>query len=163
MPTDYEDIFDLENLDDDELRDLIAQQIGEMPELDPDDVDVQVDDGFVILSGRVGTEQELQQAEHVLTDVLGIGNYSNELVVDELVRGEYSEAADDAVAEAEEATSTMLGEPGERTDPQAEHLLEELDGEQFGTQDAQRSVSRGEAYEPPDRPIQEGTWSEEQH
>lgn len=162
MPADYEDLFDLDNLDDDEIYDLIMQEVSEVPELDPELIDVQVDDGFVTLMGRVGTEQELQQFEFLVSDTLGIRNYSNEIVIDELVRAEYSEAADDAIIEDEEAEA-QLGESGERTDPQADHLMEELEGEQFGTHDMQRSISRGEAYEAPDRPIQDGSWSEESH
>ena len=59
--------------------------------------------------------------------------------------------------------SRPLGEEGRQTDPQAEHLLEDVEGEQFGTHDLQQAISRGEAYEPPDRPIQDGSWSEENH
>src|SRR5690625_4964092 len=119
MPADYEDLFDLDNLDDDEIYDLIMQEVSEVPELDPELIDVQVDDGFVTLMGRVGTEQELQQFEFLVSDTLGIRNYSNEIVIDELVRAEYSEAADDAIIEDEEVEA-QLGESGERTDPQAD-------------------------------------------
>jgi hypothetical protein len=162
MPRDFEDLYDLENLDDSDLYDLIVQEISEYPDLDPDLIDVDVEEGFVTLTGRVGTEQELQQIEFILSDVLGIANYSNELVIDSLMRAEYPPGADDAVVEDEEVEA-QLGEEGRQTDPQAEHLLEDVEGEQFGTHDLQQAISRGEAYEPPDRPIQDGSWSEENH
>lgn len=162
MPGDFEDLYDLENMDDAEIASLILEELGEYPDLDPDRVDVQVEDGFVTLAGRVGTEQELQEIEFVISDVLGIANYSNELVVDELVRVEYNAGADDAVAEDEEVES-QLGEEGRATEPTADHLLEDIVGELYGTHDAQRAIERGEAYEAPDRPVQEGGWSEENH
>src|SRR5436309_1133866 len=108
MERDFEDLHDIDSLDDRELRDLIIQEIGEYNELDPDLVDVSVNNGHVTLSGRVGTEQELQEIEHVVTDVLGVERYSNELVVDELVRAEAPEAADEAAAEERES-QPMLG------------------------------------------------------
>src|SRR5690606_21646099 len=162
MPGDYEDLYDLENLDDDELASLILEELGEYPEIDPDAIDVDVQDGFVTLTGRVGTEYELQVVEQVLSDVLGIANYSNELVVDELARIEYLAGADDAVAEDEEIEA-QYGEEGRRTEPTAEHLLEDVAGQAYGTHDYQRALETGETYEAPDRPIQEGSWSEENH
>jgi len=162
MPGDYEDLYDLENLDDDELASLILEELGEYPEIDPDAIDVDVQDGFVTLTGRVGTEYELQVVEQVLSDVLGIANYSNELVVDELARIEYLAGADDAVAEDEEIEA-QYGEEGRRTEPAAEHLLEDVAGQAYGTHDYQRALETGETYEAPDRPIQEGSWSEETH
>lgn len=159
---DFEDVYRLDDMDDDELRDLIVQALEEYPDIDPDRVDVQVEDGFVKLTGRVGVEEELQEIEHILTDVIGVTDYSNELIVDELVRITFSEAADEAVAEAGEAEA-YLGDGGDLTDPEADHLIEDVAADLYGTHDVQKAISRGEAYEPPDRPIQEGTWSEEDH
>lgn len=162
MPGDFEDLYDLENMDDEAIAALIRQELDEYPDIDPDDVVVDVENGFVTLSGRIGTEQELHEIEFLLSDVLGIANYSNELIIDELVRAEYSAGADDAVVEDEEVEA-QLGESGRRTEPSADHLLEDIEGEAYGTQDMQRAIERGEAYEPPIRPIQEGSWSEENH
>ncbi len=162
MPGDFEDLYDLENLDDEEIASLILEELGEYPEIDPDAIDIDVEDGFITLSGRVGTEYELQVVEQVVSDVLGISNYSNELVLDELVRIEYPAGADDAVVEDEEVEA-QLGEEGLRTESTAEHLLEDVEGHAFGTHDYPRALERGEAYEAPDRPIQEGSWSEENH
>ncbi len=162
MPGDFEDLYDLDDMDDEEIETLVLDELGEYPDIDPDGVDVGVEDGFVTLSGRVGTEHELQVIEHIVSDVLGISNYSNELVIDELVRVEYAAGADDAVAADEEAES-QYGEEGEATEPTADHLLEDVTGHAYGTHDLHRAIERGEAYEPPDRPVQEGSWSEENH
>src|SRR5512134_1549261 len=99
MARDYSDLYDLDNMSDADLKDLVLQQLREYPELDVDLIEVNVDDGRVSVSGRVGTEQEVQQIGHVLTDVLGVRSLSNELVIDELTRGELSEAVDDAWAQ----------------------------------------------------------------
>jgi hypothetical protein len=161
MADDYERIFDIENMSDGDLRDLVYQELREYPEIDPDLVDVKVRGGVVRLTGRVGTEQELQGIEHVITDLIG-ARVNNELVIDELVRGEQPEAADDALAEEIEADPQM-GTGAERTEDTAKHLLGDLEAEMYGTHDPQEAVQDGIPYEPPDRPVQEGTWSREQH
>jgi hypothetical protein len=162
MAEDYERIFDIENMSDGELRELVYQQLREYPDLDPELVDVTVDEGAVRLRGRVGTEQELQTIEHIVTDLLGVSEVSNEMVIDELVRGERSEAADDSLAEQMEG-DPQLGTGAERTEDSAKHLLGDIEAELYGTHDPQEAAQDGTPYEPPDRPIQEGTWSRENH
>ena len=68
------------------------------------------------LTGRVGTEQEIQQVEQILLDVIGITEVSNELVVDELRRGERSEAADEAWAEDYAANAQVQGQTTSTSD-----------------------------------------------
>jgi hypothetical protein len=162
MADDYEDVYGLESMGDEELRELIAQQMEEHPEVDPDLIEVQVENGFVRLSGRVGTQQEYQVAEAIVADILGIREYANELVLDELVRGEQDPGADVAVAEDREVES-QLGEEGEATETNAEHLLEDLQSESYGTHNMQDAIEGGMPYEPPDRPIQMGDRSIEDH
>lgn len=162
MATDYEDLFDVDNMDDDEIEDLIREELESYPELDPEPLNIEVEEGFVTLGGRVGTEEELQLVEHAVSDVLGIANYSNELVVDELTRAEHDEGADVAAVEDAEVEDD-LGESGRVTEPTADHLIEDLESEMYGTHDVHKAIERGTAYEPPDRPPQEGTWSEENH
>jgi len=158
MPGDYEDLYDIENMSDDELRQLVLDELLGYPDVDVDYIEVSVRNGAVTLSGRVGTEQDLQRAEAVVTDVLGIENITNELVVDELVRAELDEAADDAHAQELETALSA----GARTSDEASHLMENLDAEQFGTGDPQEAIERGTSYEPPDTPPQVGT-SRENH
>jgi hypothetical protein len=162
MARDYEDIDALESMDDEELRERIIEQFNDYGNLDTDLVDVEVADGRVILSGRVGTEGELQAFEHIVTDVLGIRNVSNEIVVDELVRADYSEAADEAAMQ-KALEQGVVGGGADRTSETAEHLLNDTAAEQFGTDDVSEAIERGYSYDPPDHPIQEGTDSRELH
>lgn len=162
MAEDFDDLYDIENLNDDELKDLVLQQLREHPEIDVDLIEVNVRDGAVVVAGRVGTEQEIQQVEQILTDVLGVADFSNELVLDELRRGERSEAADEAWAEDYVGTAQMQGQTTSTSD-EAAHLMEDLESEQFGTTIPQQATERGTAYEPPDTPVQQGSRSREQH
>ncbi|MGH7475449.1 MAG: BON domain-containing protein [Longimicrobiales bacterium] len=162
MRRDYENIDDIGNLDDDDLREVVIERLRERPEIDPDDFDVEVAGGKVRVSGRVGTEEEVQEVDQVLGDLLGVATYSNDLIVDETRRAERAEAADDARVE-DDAVEDELGESGNLTESSAEHLLGDEEGELYGTQDMQRAIERGEAYTPPDRPPQLGTESRENH
>ena len=163
MAREYDDLYDLSNLDDNELKDLVLQELREYPDIDAELVEVDVEGGLIRLSGRVGTEQEVQAVEHVITDVLGANRVNNELVVDEVVRGERSEAADDAFIEDLEADPQLAGSGASTTSDTAQHLVEDLEAEQFGTHNPQEAVERGTAYEPPDRAIQQGSYSLEDH
>ena len=162
MPRDYENLHDIGDMGDQEIEDLVVQELREYPDLDVDDLDVRVEGGFLTLGGRVGTEQELQVVSQVVTDVLGIQNYSNEIVIDEVRRGQMPEAADEEVARDAEIVP-QLGAAAEETSDTAEHLLEHLDEELYSTHDLGKAIQDGLNYEPPDRPIQEGSWSEENH
>ena len=162
MARDYGDVYDIRNMSDDELYQLIVQELQEYPNVDADWVDVAVKDGFVTLSGRVGTEGEVQVAEKVLTDVIGVENYANELVVDELHRGQRPEAADVA-AMRDAAIQDQLGEGAEDQTDTADHLTEDIEAESFGTHDMQKAIEGGVPYIPPDRPIAEGYGSGENH
>jgi hypothetical protein len=159
---DYEDIPDIESLDDAELAALIRQELDDYPALDADRIELRVEGGRVLLSGRVGTERELQEFEHVLTDVIGIREVENDLVVDELVRQDNPEAADLAAAE-HALDKGPTGAGADRTSDTAEHLMTDTAGEQFGTDDVSEAVERGYSYQPPTGPTQEGTRSREDH
>jgi hypothetical protein len=162
MADDYENLYDIEDMDDQEIEDLIVQELREYPDLDVDSLEVRVEDGFVTLGGRAGTEQEMQEVEHIVSDVLGIRDYSNEIVVDENNRAQYSEAADEAVAQAE-AESSPLGDRQSLTQDEAGHLFEHLESEMRGTRDVQEAIGEALPYNPADHPLQDGTWSEENH
>ena len=156
------DLFDFENMTDDEIREVVSQQLREYPNLDADWIDVDVRDGFVTLSGRVGTDSEVRVAEAILDDVLGLENFSNELVVDELHRGTVSEAADEAATEDEEVDEQM-GEPAMDQSDTAAHLVENLEDQTFGTHDMGEAIQEGIPYVPPDRPVGDGYESRENH
>jgi hypothetical protein len=156
------DLYDFGTMSDDEIRGVVMEHLREQPNLDADWIDVTVREGLVTLSGRVGTDAEVQVAGAVLDDVLGLEGFSNELVVDELHRGETPEGADEAAAREDD----MGDEGGIRVSQQsdtAEHLEEDLGDEQFGTQDMGEAIRDGVPYEPPTHPISDGYGSRENH
>lgn len=155
MARDYEDLGSPDALNDEELRAKVRETLADNGGIDVDNVTVRVRDGEVQLLGRVGTEEELRTADHVLTDVVGVSSFRNELVVDALRRSEEEEAADDAVAARDEG-DYILGDKPVPLSRESEHLAEDLEGEMYGTHDVQRAIESGESYSPPDRATPEG-------
>ncbi len=155
---DYEDMSSIEDMDDDELKDFVLDRLSEHEGLDADDIEVDVENGMVRLSGRVGTEAELRIAEHVLTDVVGVPEVDNELVVDAIRRGTTSEDVEEEANEQEDVRGLMLGEqPEQNTDEVIQARGDEdLDERMFGTTDVQESIAHGTAYIPPESPTPEG-------
>jgi hypothetical protein len=88
------DLYDFQNLTDSELRTVIIEQLQARSNLDADDIEVIVRHGCVTLEGRVGTDDEVQVAGEVLDDLLGLEDFSNNLVVDPLRRGENPDPAE---------------------------------------------------------------------
>jgi BON domain len=159
--TDF-DPYDFSVMDDDEIYDVVVQHLSEYPELDMGWIEVRVKGGHVTLSGRVSSDGEAQIAEQALLDVLGLPEITNDLVVDELHRGEAPEAADDAVTQDREVDDQM-GEPQGNHSDTAEHLVEDLDAMSYGTHDPGTAIQDGTSYEPPDRPVPDGYGSRESH
>jgi hypothetical protein len=162
MAGDYEDIHDLENLTDEELGALVREELGGFEHIDPSRLDIEVNDGGVTIGGRVGTEAESQAVEQVVTDVLGVERFTNEIVVDPLARAEHDEAADVANAEVYGSPRGQRG-GANRTEDSAAHLLDDTGAEQYGTGDIGEAVERGLSYNPPADPIQEGHQGREEH
>ncbi|HEX6589697.1 MAG TPA: BON domain-containing protein [Longimicrobiales bacterium] len=158
----YDDVYDVRTMEDGELRELIVGLLREERSLDADGVEVSVRAGTVRVRGRLGTEQEIEIVETLLLDRLGVENIENELVVDELVRHSLSEAADDAAIEEDRGAYNRRSR-GERTDPEAEHLLDDVEADLYGTENVQQAIEGGDAYTPPDVPREEGTRSRERH
>lgn len=156
------DLYDFSSMSDEEIREIVVEHLREDPSLDADWIDVLVRNGFVTLSGRVGTDAEFQIAEDLVHDVLGIDDFSNDLVVDELERGLLSESADEANAEENELDETVGETRVQQTDT-AEHLQENLEEETFGTHDMGAAIRDGAPYVPPDRPQPGGYDSRENH
>ncbi len=156
MAHDYEDIHDIDDLSDDELRDLVRQQLADNESIDADDITVDVEDGLVMLSGRVGTEGELRIAERLITDSLGITNVENELVIDAIRRADSPEAIDDHLADEDEAAGALLGDRARPLSDESEHLTEDLDAMLYGTTDMQKAIEGGAAWNPPMSPTPEG-------
>lgn len=156
------DIFDFSGMTDDELYDAVVQHLQEHPELDAGWIEVRVDAGHVTLSGRVGADSEVSVAEQVVTELMGIREFTNELMVDELHRGQAPEAADDSVM-LDMETDSQMGDVNDSQSDTASHLVENLQGQMYGTHSVQEAVEEGASYEPPDRPLGEGYGSRESH
>lgn len=157
------DLFDFENMSDDEIRGVVVEHFREYPNLDDAGVEITVRNGHVTLSGRVGTDAEVQEAEAVLDDVLGLDDYTNNLVVDESARYQLPEAADDAAAAGEALDDQLGGDTDEQQTDTAEHLEENLDSQTYGTHDVGEAIRDGATYIPPDRPVSDGYDSRENH
>ncbi len=155
MARDFEDLHDLENLSDSELRDLARQHLADSRALDVADVTVTAFEGAVHLAGRVGTDQELRIAERLLTDGLGIQRVVNELVVDTNRRAESPEAIDEHLVDEAEVEGLLLGDRALSISPEAEHLAD-LESDDLGTHDMGRAIADGTPWIPPDGPTPEG-------
>jgi len=156
MAQDFEDIHDIENLSDRELRDLVRQHLEASTALDIDDITVRVDNGRVILEGRVGDAGEEQVAEHVLTDVLGIQNYENNLVADQNRRAESPMAIDDHLADEDAHEGLLLGDRPVSLSDESAHLADSPEVDPEGTTDVGKAIESAEPWIPPESPTPEG-------
>jgi hypothetical protein len=156
MARDYEDVHDLDDLSDDELRGLVREHLAAHNGLDIDDITVQVQDGLVVLGGRVGTDGERLIAEHVVTDLLGAQRCRNEIFVDPARRALSPEAIDEHLVQEEREAGLQLGDRALPLSPEAEATEENLDAELFGTTDVGRAIQDGTPWVPPESPTQEG-------
>ena len=156
MARDFEDIHDLDDLNDDELRGLVRERLAAHNALDIDDLTVRVDNGTVILSGRVGTDGERLIAEHIVTDLVGTQDYRNDIFVDPSRRAISPEAIDEHLVDEDRREGLALGDRPVPLSPEAEDLEENLNAELYGTTDVQSVIENGTAWIPPESPTQEG-------
>jgi hypothetical protein len=156
MARDFEDIHDIENLSDRELRDLVREHLEASTALDIDDITVTVQDGTVILEGRVGDAGEQQVAEHVLTDVLGLRKFRNNLVADENRRAESPMAIDDHLADEAAHEGLLLGDRSVSLTDESQHLADSPEIESEGTADVSKAIESAEPWIPPESPTPEG-------
>ena len=161
MARDFENIDDVDDLDDDELRQLVRDRLAEHRGLDLADITVTVHDHVVALDGRVGTDGERRVAERIVTDLVGVSEVQNNLFVDQLRRAESPEAVDDHLADEDEHSGLLLGDRAVPLSPEAEHLQEDLDSRLFGTSDVGNAIHNGTPWNPPTAPTQEGIEGEE--
>jgi len=156
MARDFENINNIDDLSDDELRGLVREHLEAHNALDIDELTVQVENGTVILGGRVGTDGERLIAEHVLTDVVGAERYRNEIFVDPTRRALSPEAIDEHLVDEDRREGLALGDRAVPLSAESDHLEENLDTELYGTTDVQRAIEDGAAWIPPESPTQEG-------
>jgi BON domain len=156
MARDYEDLQNLDQLDDREIRDLVRERLAAHNGLDIDDIVVNVENGAIALSGRVGTEGERRIAEHILTDVLGVQEFRNDLVIDPIRRAESPLDIDDHLDDEERTSGLLLGDRAVPLSPEAEHLADEADADIEGTTDVGNAIESAHSWNPPESPTQEG-------
>ena len=158
MAQDYEDFSSTDDLSDEELRQLVRDRLGEHPTIDLDDLTVHAEEGTIRIEGRVGTENELRIIDHVLTDLVGLASFDNQIVVDAIRRVDTPLDIDDHNEMERASAGAMFGEmPPQNTDTVHEARGDEdLDERMFGTTNYQDAVAHGTAYIPPDAPTPEG-------
>ena len=156
MADDFDNSDEIQNLTDDELKRYVLDVLRSEKAFDVNDITVEVNDGAVRLSGRVGTEEELRIIDHVLTDVIAVRNVENELVVDEIRRAQSPEAIDEHLADEEEHAGLMLGDVPRPFSPETEHLADVDTEEEGGTHNIQQAIEGAEPWIPPESPTPEG-------
>lgn len=152
----FENIHDIDDLDDRELRDVVRSHLRAHHGIDADYITVLVEDGAVVLEGRVGTDYERRVAGHVLTDVLGIASVRNDLVVQSMHRAESPNDIEDHLVEEERTEGLLLGDRAVPLSPETELLEDDLDARLYGTRDVGRAIADGTSWIPPEMPTQEG-------
>lgn len=156
MARDFEDIHDIDDLSDDELRGLVREHLAANNMVDVDEIVVTVSDGTVCLDGRVGTDGERLVAERVLTDQLGIQKFRNNLFVDPIRRALSPEAIDEHLAEEDRNEGLLLGDRPIPINPEAETVQDDIDHDLYGTSDVGHAIADGTSWIPPESPTQEG-------
>lgn len=156
MAHDYENIDDTADMNDGELRAFVRDRLDEQLAFDSDDIEIAVRNGVVRLSGRVGTESEYRIVEHVVTDVLGLSEVTNDLVVDSIRRAESPEAIDEHLVDEQVHEGLLLGDGPRPDTDEADHLHEDRRAELFGTTDVQKSIEGAIPWAPPESPTPEG-------
>lgn len=156
MARDFEDIHDFDELSDDELRGLVREHLAAHNALDIDDFTIRVEDGCIILGGRVGTDGERLVAEHVVTDILGATRVRNEIFIDPMRRAESPLPTDEHLVDDDRREGLLLGDRPIPIDPEAESVTDDIDHELYGTTDVGHAIADGTAWIPPESPTQEG-------
>jgi hypothetical protein len=156
MERDYENIHDIDDLSDDELRRLVRDTFDAQNAFDPADVTVSMRNGVVTIVGRVGTEVELRILERILADQIGLKQVDNQVFVDSLRRAESPEDVEEHLADEEAHEGLLLGDRAVPLSPEAEHLSEDFETEMYGTTDVQEAIEGAIPWTPPESPTPEG-------
>lgn len=156
MAHDYEDMHSIDGLDDTEIRDLVREQLSQHTGLDIADITVNVAEGAITLSGRVGTDGERRIAEHVLTDVLGVQEFTNDLVVDSLRRATSPEDVDLHLADEAMRSGTLLGDVAPNYSDESAHLASDREVDLDGSSDIDQATDGDQTWAPPSSPTPEG-------
>ncbi len=72
-----------ENVEDEELHRQIVEQIETTLEMHTDDLEIEVDEGYVSIWGAVPSLKAHEELEHLLFDILGLEDVDFDVVVNE--------------------------------------------------------------------------------
>ena len=156
MARDFEDLHSIDDLSDDELRDLVRERLAAHNALDIDDFTVDVRNGLVVLDGRVGTDGERLVAEHIVTDLVGTQRCQNNVFVDPSRRALTPEAVDEHIVNEDRVEGLLLGDKPRPLEPETETVHEDPDAQLYGTHDVGHAIQDGTSWIPPESPTQEG-------
>jgi hypothetical protein len=156
MARDFEDLHDLDDLSDDELRGLVREHLAAHNALDIDDLTIRAENGIVLLEGRVGTDGERLIAEHVVTDLVGAQRCRNNIFVDPSRRALSPEAIDEHLVDEDRREGLLLGDKAVPLDPETETLGDDIEAELYGTTDVGHAIQEGTSWIPPESPTPEG-------
>jgi hypothetical protein len=155
MARDYENLDDIDDLSDDELRRVVRDRLAAHNGLDIDELTVCVENGDVVLGGRVGTDYERLVAEHIVTDLVRAHGCRNEILVDPIRRPESPEAVDDHLVDEDRSDGLLLGDRAVPLDPETEETRDDLDAMLYGTTDVGKAIREGTSWIPPESATQE--------
>src|SRR3569832_24450 len=77
MARDFENIDDVDDLDDNVLMQFVLDRLAEHRGLDLADITVTVHDHVDALDGRVSTDRERRVAERIVTDIVSVSDVGN--------------------------------------------------------------------------------------
>lgn len=155
MSRDFEDMNDVDDLSDDELRGQVRERLAAHDALSIDEMNVEARNGAVVLSGRVGTDAERLIAEHIVTDLVGATNVQNDIFVDPSRRATAPETTDDNGVDGDRRADQML----DREVPlsaESDIAEEEIEAQLYGTTDVTSAIEDGTPWIPPDSATPEG-------
>jgi hypothetical protein len=156
MARDFEELNSLDGLSDVEIRGLVREHLAAHNALDINDFIIDVENGQVNLAGRVGTSGERLVAERILTDVLGIQNFRNDVFVDPTHRAISPEAADESIADDARRAGLLFGDRPVPLSPEVEEVERPMSADLHGTSDPRVATSEATPWIPPESLTPEG-------
>ncbi|MHB0977542.1 MAG: BON domain-containing protein [Candidatus Aquicultorales bacterium] len=119
---------------DEEIYEDIIDQLERDSRIDEVDIEIEVTEGIVKLTGQAESAQEAEMAESIIQRIDGVIDVINELFV-------------------VQSGHTQEAWPGKDTEAEAElEDIEPLPGDREATEDHMESVEEGLSYVPPDEP-----------
>lgn len=84
-----------DDMTDEELSETIMESLKEDPRVDTDYIELEVVKGKPILNGRVASDDQIQAIDEIMTDVLEIEKYDNNVWVDDELAFDSADEKDD--------------------------------------------------------------------